>query len=95
MQPLCQESGTNCSRLRNARSGRRRCSAAPASGFEAGGGRLLSVVAYRLLFFCCGFGAAWLTGRLIRDEIAYERKVREQMRRLEEPPVERAGEAKD
>jgi hypothetical protein len=43
-------------------------------------GRLLSVVAYRLLFFCCGFGAAWLTGRLILDEIAYERKVREQMR---------------
>ena len=46
---------------------------------------MLSVVAYRLLLFCCGFGAAWLTGRLIRDEIAYERKMREQMRRLERP----------
>jgi hypothetical protein len=51
---------------------------------------VLNVVAYRLLFFCCGFGAAWLAGRLIRDEIVYERKAREQMRRLEEPPVESA-----
>lgn len=56
---------------------------------------MLNVVAYRLLLFCCGFGAAWLTGRLLRDEITYERKMREQMRRLEEPPVERARAPKD
>jgi hypothetical protein len=51
---------------------------------------VLNVVACRLLLFCWGFGAAWLTGRLIRDEIAYERKVREQMRRVKAQPVEPA-----
>ena len=43
---------------------------------------MLSVVAYRLLLFWCGFAGAWLTGSLIRDEIAYERKMRKQMRQL-------------
>lgn len=47
---------------------------------------MLSVGAYRLLLFCCGFAAARLTGRLIRDEIAYEREVREQMPQLGAPP---------
>ena len=47
---------------------------------------MLSVVAYRLLLFCCGLAAAWLTGHLVRDEIAYERDMREQIRQLEGPP---------
>jgi hypothetical protein len=47
---------------------------------------VLSVVAYRLLLFCCGFAGAWLTGRLIRDEIAYERNMRDLMRQLGGPP---------
>jgi uncharacterized membrane protein len=55
----------------------------------------LLTVAYRLVSFFCGFAAAWLTGRLIRDEIAYERKMREQMRQLEEPSIQRAPVVKD
>ena len=47
---------------------------------------MLRVVAFRLLLFCCGFAGAYLTGWLIRDEIAYEGRMREQMRQLERPP---------
>jgi len=65
--------------------GRFRRRARRASDFEAGGGGLLSG-AYGLFFFVCGFGAAWLTIRMIRDEIVYERKMRQQMRKLEKPP---------
>jgi hypothetical protein len=48
---------------------------------------VLTVVACRLLLFHGAFAVAWLSGRLIRDEITYERNMREQMRRLEGPTL--------